>query len=69
MNGKEELRDLIKSKHERIHSLINKFILTPEIHDLMAEIATLQVQCGQQDGHEYHNGTCIWCGHKEDKDK
>lgn len=69
MNGKEELRDLIKSKHEQIHGMINKFVLTPEISTLMAEIASLRTQCGMQGGHEYYNGTCIWCGHKEDNDK
>ena len=65
MNGKEELQARIKEKQNRIDELINKFVLTPEIAALNNEISDLRNFCGENYGHEYENGICRWCGHKE----
>ena len=62
MNGREELQVRIKEKNEKIHELINKFILTPEISELMEEVALLRTECATKYGHEFENGTCKWCG-------
>lgn len=65
MSGREELQARIKEKNERIHELINKFILTPEISELSKDVARLRVLCGEVYGHEYQDGVCKWCGSKE----
>ena len=64
MNSQEELRDKILAINERINFLINKFILTQEINELMVERAQLQEKCI----HEFENHTCKWCGIQEVKD-
>lgn len=76
MSGKDELeskRLKIRSDADRLNSrineLLNKFILTPELNDLMKEKAILFSRCGQLYGHEYENGVCKWCGHKEEWDE
>lgn len=65
MNGKEELHFKIEEKNKRIHELVNKFILTPEINELMEEVARLRIQCGEYYGHEFEDGICKWCGEKQ----
>lgn len=65
MNGKEELHSKIEEKNKRIHELINKFILTPEINELMEDVARLRIQCGEHYGHEFEDGICKWCGEKQ----
>lgn len=67
MNG-EEISLKIKEKNEYLHSLINKFMLTPEISKTMNEIAELRVQCGFATGHSYKNGKCQWCGSEENRE-
>lgn len=65
MNGKEELHSKITEKTNRVHELINKFMLTNEINELMEEIAKLRICCGTMYGHDYENGVCKCCGKKE----
>lgn len=65
MNGKEELHSQVEEKTKRIHELINKFILTPEISELMEEVARLRTECSITYGHEFENGVCKCCGAKQ----
>ena len=76
MSGKDELESKrleIRSDadrlNNRINELLNKFILTPELNDLMKEKVILFSRCKQLGGHEYENGACKWCGQKEDWDE
>ena len=65
MNGKEELHSKIIEKEAQLHTLINKFILTPEINEIMSDIAHLRAACGTMYGHEFKDGKCRWCGAEE----
>lgn len=64
MNGKEEIRTTINSINERIAFLIDRFILTDEIKQLMERRETIRATCP----HEYINGKCKWCDKQEEKE-
>ena len=65
MNGKEELREVIEANNKRIGELLNKFVLTSEIGELMEQNVILRQECATKFGHEFENGVCKWCGAKE----
>ena len=65
MSGKEELHSKIEEKNNRLHALIHKFTLPPEISELMEEVAHLRTECAMTYGHEFENGVCKCCGAKQ----
>ena len=52
-----EIRKRISNNTKRINTLLNKFVLTDEINQLMQENEELRSHCR----HEFENGFCKYC--------
>lgn len=56
MNG-NEIREKINNNNEKIRKLLDTFMLTSEIKQLMKDNDELRKQCK----HEYIDGVCKYC--------
>lgn len=67
MNG-QQIHEKIDFNNRKIQRILNKFVLTDEINQLMKENAELRAKCP----HEFVNGFCRFCDvpidFMEDKD-
>lgn len=60
MNG-QEIRKHIDENNIKIHTALNKFVLTNEINRLVKENAELRSICN----HEFIDGVCKFCDTQE----
>ena len=56
MNG-QKIRDKIDENNLKIQTLLDNFVLNPEIQELLAENEELRAQCQ----HSFKNGVCEYC--------
>ena len=52
-----DIRKKINENNERIQFLLNKFVLTDELNDLMEDNERMREECE----HEFVDGVCIYC--------
>lgn len=52
-----DIRKKIDENNERIQFLLNKFVLTDELNELMEDNERMRKECE----HEFVDGTCIYC--------
>ena len=52
-----DIRKKINENNERIQFLLNKFVLTEELNELMEDNEKMREECK----HEFVDGACIYC--------
>ena len=52
-----DIRKKINENNERIQFLLNKFVLTDELNELMEDNEKMREECQ----HEFVDGVCIYC--------
>ena len=52
-----DIRKKIDENNERIQFLLNKFVLTDELNELMEDNEKMREECQ----HEFVDGVCIYC--------
>lgn len=52
-----DIRKKINENNKRIQFLLNKFVLTEELNELMEENERMREECK----HEFVDGVCIYC--------
>lgn len=52
-----DIRKKINENNERIQFLLNKFVLTDELNELMEDNERMREECE----HEFVDGVCIYC--------
>ena len=52
-----DIRKKIDENNERIQFLLNKFVLTDELNELMEDNEKMREECQ----HEFIDGVCIYC--------
>ena len=57
-----DIRKRINANNERIQFLLNKFVLTEELNELMEDNERMREKCE----HKFMDGACIYCDVLED---